>query len=213
MKRIFFLSISVLSISILLVSCNKGGSLGKGGGKESGQYIARINDSTLTVEDVNEEFNMLPPDVQEMFLDEMGMQNLVEELVKKEILYLESKKKGIQNTEEFKKRFDNFNKRLMVELLLEKEVTGKALVNDKEVKDFYDGNTESFVTGDPEKGKEEVMEFEKVEDIIRQYLMAEKQKEIFESYVTSLRKNYNVDINRNAVKQSLGNSDAMEKTE
>jgi hypothetical protein len=210
MKKILYISLSLA----LLLSCAEGGPAGKSGNEsgKGGQYLAKINDVTITVEDVTEEFNMLPPDVQQMFVDDIGMENLVEELIKKEILYLESKKKGIQKTEEFRSKLENFRKRLMVEMLLDREISDNAVITDREIRDFYKENTESFTQGVPGENRTEVMELEKVEDLIRQYLTAEKQKEIFESYILALKKSYAVDINRDAVKQTFGNTPAPGKT-
>ncbi len=42
------------------------------------------------------------------------------------------------------------------------------------------------------------VEFDKVKNIISQHLVAEKQKEAFDSYMDALRKNYKVDINKEA---------------
>ena len=45
----------------------------------------------------------------------------------------------------------------------------------------------------------QVVEFEKVKNLISQNLMAEKQKEVFDSYVDGLKKSYKVEINKEAL--------------
>ncbi|MDH5767569.1 MAG: peptidylprolyl isomerase [Nitrospirota bacterium] len=42
------------------------------------------------------------------------------------------------------------------------------------------------------------VEFDNIKNIISQHLVAEKQKEVFDSYMDALRKNYKVDINKEA---------------
>jgi len=44
-----------------------------------------------------------------------------------------------------------------------------------------------------------VMEFEKIKDSLSQYLLTEKQREMFEAYIEKLRKSYKVEINEEAL--------------
>lgn len=56
-----------------------------------------------------------------------------------------------------------------------------------------------------DKKKGAAIEFEKIRDMISQRLSGEKQKEAFEQYVTELKKNYKVEINKEALmKSSVG---------
>ncbi len=43
------------------------------------------------------------------------------------------------------------------------------------------------------------VEFEKIKNLISQNLMAEKQKEVFDSYIDGLKKSYKVEINKEAL--------------
>jgi parvulin-like peptidyl-prolyl isomerase len=45
----------------------------------------------------------------------------------------------------------------------------------------------------------QVVEFEKVKNLISQNLVAEKQKEVFDSYIEGLKKSYKVEINKEAL--------------
>lgn len=47
--------------------------------------------------------------------------------------------------------------------------------------------------------KGEVIEFDRVKDLISQHLSEEKQKEVFDSYMEGLRKTYKIEINKEAV--------------
>ncbi|MDI6890156.1 MAG: peptidylprolyl isomerase [Thermodesulfovibrionales bacterium] len=44
-----------------------------------------------------------------------------------------------------------------------------------------------------------VIEFEKIKDLISQNLSAQKQKEVFDSYIEGLKKSYKVEINKEAL--------------
>jgi|Deesub1362A_J573_1020465.scaffolds.fasta_scaffold00093_79 peptidyl-prolyl cis-trans isomerase C len=201
MKKLLYL----MAIIVFVLACTEGKPTKTQTTSVKGPYLAKVNDVTITKEDVMEEFNMLPPQIQEFFTTEGGMESLLDELVKKELLYQEAKKRNFSNSAKFKKRVEDFKKRLMIEYLLEEEIEKKALVSDKEVRDFYEKNKENFVVEIPGKEKPELVEFDKVKDFIQQRLTAEKQREIFDSYITSLKKTYKVELDKEAIKKAFGN--------
>ena len=60
-----------------------------------------------------------------------------------------------------------------------------------------------------------VLEFDRVKDIIAQRLSGEKQKAAFDSYIEGLRKNYKVEINKDALAQVVpgtGNAEPQQAT-
>lgn len=61
-----------------------------------------------------------------------------------------------------------------------------------------------------DKKKGAVIEFEKIRDMISQKLSGEKQKGAFEQYVAELKKNYKVEINKDALTKSSAGTDKKE---
>jgi peptidyl-prolyl cis-trans isomerase C len=58
-----------------------------------------------------------------------------------------------------------------------------------------------------------VVEFEKVKSLISQHLSAEKQKEVFDSYIESLKKSYKIDINKEAISKLVSEEQKKEGTQ
>lgn len=206
MKRL--LIIPLLFALALALSCTKGKPAEK---EVKGTQLAKVDDITITENVVREEFDMLPAQIQEMFRKEGGMEDIVDELVKKELLYLESKKRGFDRDATFMRKVEDFKKRLMIERLLEEEIEKKTQVSDKEVKEYYDRNKSDFVFETPGGGKGKTVEFEKVKALLEQRVLAEKQKGVFDSYIDSLKKTHKVDINRDAITKAFGNAASSEK--
>ncbi len=115
---------------------------------------------TITQEDVKKEIDELrknideykkkfgdqelPPRVQEVqaMLDggQAGIEKLVDQLVTREVLYLEAKKQ-FENTPEFKKNLEDYKKMTLIGLYLDKEgkkIEEKTTVSDKDLRDFYE---------------------------------------------------------------------------
>jgi len=275
MKKVF---LGLLAI-ILLFACAK---------KEEKQasYLAKVGNTVITEADLEREIKNLPDFVQKMFEGTSGREKFLEELVKRELLYQEALKEGLDKDPAYQKKFEDFKKINLVGLLLEKEIESKAKVSDKEIRDYYEKHKEDFApvsqvrlsrivvntegeaqkilerlkkgedfaqlakksstdtvsakkggdlglfsrgeippefqvvatrlkTGEisePIKTKSgyeiikvtdkkmgQVIEFEKIKNLISQNLLAEKQKESFDSYIEGLKKKYKVEINKEAV--------------
>lgn len=199
MKRFIIISL-VLLISI--AGCQE---------KKSSGIVAKVNDSTITKDDVMRKLDTLPPYAQQFFQGPEGMKKLVDELVKTEILYIEAKKKGYDKDKEYrdqiedfkreyqreleklqreyKSRVEEFQKIAAIRLLLKKELSQSVEVSDSEIRDFYEKNKNNLRQG----GK--IVEFDAVKDRIRESLLENKQAEAFNKYIEELQKKYTITIN------------------
>lgn len=161
--------------------------------EQKGQYLVKINGVTITKEDLKKEVEALPPFAQKMFEGEEGIERLIDELIKKELLYQEAKKKGLDKDAAYLKKVADSQKLILISALLEKEIEDKAKLSDKDIRDFYEKNKADFMV----QGK--TIEFEKVRDMLAQRLAAQKQKEVFDGYVENLKKSYKIDVNKDAI--------------
>jgi peptidyl-prolyl cis-trans isomerase C len=125
---------------VLMVSCAKKGE------QKSGPYVAKVGSVTITSDDVAREMKGLPEQIQKMFEGPEGTDRFVDELVKKEMLYQEAKKKGFESNPEYQKKLEDFKKLTLISLLLEKEIEDKAKVGDKDVKDYYEKHKADLMT-------------------------------------------------------------------
>jgi len=254
--------------------------------EKKGAYLAKIGDSVITQADFEREMKGLPEFVQKMFEGASGKESFLNELIKRELLYKEALKKGLDKDPEYAKKLEDFKKITLVGLLLQKEIEGKVKVSDQEVKDYYEKNKGKFApvtqirashilvkteeeakqieeklkkgedfaqlakkysidtataknggdlgyfskgqmvpefesaamslkpgqVSEPVKTKfgyhiikvtdkkmGQTVDFDKVKNLISQNLMAEKQKEVFDSYVEGLKKSFKVEINKEAL--------------
>ncbi|MDI6728308.1 MAG: peptidylprolyl isomerase [Thermodesulfovibrionales bacterium] len=116
--------------------------------KESGQkggYVLKIDGNVYTQEDVQAEMSTLPEMAKEFFQGPEGTARFVDELVKKELLYIEAKNKGLDKNKDFQKKVEEFKKITLINQILEKEIESAAKVTDKDIKDYYDKHKEDFM--------------------------------------------------------------------
>jgi parvulin-like peptidyl-prolyl isomerase/ribosomal protein L40E len=109
------------------------------------KYIAMVGNEKITRDTFYWEFKNLPEFARESFKGKDGKEKFLDELIKKEILYQEAMKKGLDKYPEYLKKVENFKKLTLVENLLEKEIDGKSKkVTEKDVVDYYDKHKEEF---------------------------------------------------------------------
>lgn len=131
----------VVFILAFAVSCSKGG-------ESKGDYVAKMGDVTLTEEDVRVRFKNLPPQAMQLFRGTDGMKIFVEELVKRELLYLAAKKKGVEQNEEVMKKLYDTRKDIVVTYFVDQEIKAATMVTEKDVKDYYDSHKDEFTRKD-----------------------------------------------------------------
>jgi len=267
---------------------------------EKGVYLAKVGNVKITQADIEREIKNLPDFAQKIFAGIGGKERFLNELVKKELLYQEALKKGLDKNTEYLKKVEDFKKITLIGQLLEKEIESKAKVTDQDVKDYYEKHKEDFApvsqirmslillkteeeakkilerlnkgedfakvakkssvdlnsaknggdlgylsrgqmtseleavavrlkTGEvsepiktqsgyqiikvTDKKLGKVVEFERVRNFISQQLSAEKQKEVFDSYIESLKKSYKVDVNKEAISKLSSGEEKKEGTQ
>jgi parvulin-like peptidyl-prolyl isomerase len=134
MKKIILLFIAL----IFVASCSKGGGM-------QGNYVLKVDGTALSNEDVQAEINALPEMAKQFFQGPEGATRLVDELAKKEMLYLEAKKRGLDKSKEFDKRVEEFKKVTLINELLQKELAGAANVSEKDAQDYYNNHKDEFM--------------------------------------------------------------------
>ncbi len=139
MKR-FALLMFIIPLLFAFVACVKKG-------EEKGPYLAKVGNVKIMQADLEREMKNLPVFAQKMFEGSDGKERFLGELIKKELLYQDALKKGLDKDAEYLKRVEDFRKITLIGVLLEKEMESKAKVSDQEVKDYYEKHKEDFAVG------------------------------------------------------------------
>lgn len=111
-----------------------------------GPVVAKVGSANITEADFEREMKSLPDYAQQLFEGEAGKEKFLDEIIKKEILYQEALKKGIDKSPDFDRKLEEFKKLTLASQLLEKEIMSKSKVTEQEVKDYYDKHKEDFTT-------------------------------------------------------------------
>jgi len=116
----------------------------------SANTLVTVNGTTISQEDVDRElmnatqgrFNQVPLEKQAQF-----RQQVLQQLIGKEIIYGDAKKTGILNSKEYKDEYKKLEERMKKELAIQvwqKKQADAIKISDKELKDYYNKNKEEF---------------------------------------------------------------------
>lgn len=134
MKRLLCVAVVVF----LVAACAQEGG-------KTGEYVAKIDGTVITKDVAQKEMNTLPQMAKQFFQGPEGATRFVDELVKKEMLYLEAKKRGLDKDEEYQRKVEEFRKFSLINKLLEKEVEAAPKISEEEMKAYYEKHKDEFV--------------------------------------------------------------------
>jgi parvulin-like peptidyl-prolyl isomerase len=136
-KKHLLLILAVLLECTFAFSCSKGGVT-------TGDYVAKVGDVKFTKEDVRAALHALPVMGRQVFQGPEGTARFVAELARRESLYQEAKKRGLDQDKEAQRRLEEAQKNALVGYLLQKEVEDVARFDDKDMKKYYDSHPDEF---------------------------------------------------------------------
>ncbi|GBE36325.1 putative peptidyl-prolyl cis-trans isomerase Cbf2 precursor [bacterium BMS3Bbin07] len=114
--------------------------------KAPADYIAKVDGAYIMGKDLKKQFNALPDFMKTIYNNAEGKKKLADELVKKELIYLEAKKQGLEQSPEYLEKLKEFQKLSLISMLLTKEIEEKAKVTEEDVKKYYDTHPDEFST-------------------------------------------------------------------
>ncbi len=109
-----------------------------------GDVLAKVGASSVSTADFNRDLEALPDYARQMFEGPEGAAKFLDEVVKKEILYQQALKEGLDKDPQFAKKVENFRKLTLISSLLEKEIMAKAKVSESDAKDYYTKHKQDF---------------------------------------------------------------------
>ncbi len=131
------------------------------------EYVAKVDGSYITVSDVRRQFESLPEFMKAIYDNPEGVKKLTDELVKKELIYLEAKKEGLDKTPQYLEKLKEYQKLSLISMLLTKEIEEKVGLKEEEVRQYYDTHPEEFSTDRARASHILVETKEKAEELLR----------------------------------------------
>jgi len=160
----------------------------------AGKILARVNGKPITEEDLKQVMETLPPNYKSLENNPQFRKQLLNNMIKEELLYQEALKEGLEKDPEVQKEIELMKKRILVQALIKRHVKPeKVKVSDSEAKAFYEKNKKRFTDAN---GKP--VPYSSLKPFIVQSLKQQKEQEMFrkalDRYVSQIEKHSRVEI-------------------
>lgn len=109
------------------------------------KVLATVNGKDITDKEVIDFLNQLGPQTAAQFSSPEGINQVADELVNQELLYLEAIERGLDQEEIFKKELEKIKESFLKQYAINKLLSNVTVMQD-EIEDFYNKNKEHFQT-------------------------------------------------------------------
>lgn len=189
--------IALLFVLTLTASCGQQESKKEVVGANAGPaptatgYIVQVGDAYITEKDLENELAGMPESRRLSYLQAGGEERLLDEVIKREMFRQEAIRAGLDQSEEYRQRVRYLSRLALVEMFLEDKIQSQVTVSDQEINDYYQENMESEFTNPMDNT---VIPLATVRENIRRLLIMEKQRGIFDDFMTEMMERYVVEV-------------------
>lgn len=114
----------------------------------SSKALAVINGKEITASEFDLRWSQVPEFARKTYAGTDGRRKFLDELITRELLLQEAKKRGIDRDRTFQERLERIKERNMLDGLIREEVDARVTVTPDEIKAYYDANRGSFTAQD-----------------------------------------------------------------
>ncbi|MBF0466949.1 MAG: peptidylprolyl isomerase [Nitrospirae bacterium] len=139
----------LLLLFTVVITCACAKSANDSGLNKSGTPVIKINATVITSDQLQDELAKLPPNIRGFFNGKEGIKRLAEEIKKREVLYLEAKKQGLDKDPEYVKKIEDFRKINLINTIITKNLNPANIkVTPEEAKDYFEKHKTEFASPD-----------------------------------------------------------------
>ncbi len=178
-----------------VTSLESSGNENKAGKAEGETVLAKVGDREITMRDLEDSIQTLPPNMQERFKSPEGKMEFLQSMIARELILNAARRAGLDDEPEVKKAVREAREAAIIAKYHEDKIDSGIRITESDVRTFYENNKEKFTRKD-EEGNEEPMPYERVKDSARAMLKAEKRREKLNQLVNKLRRSEGVEIYR-----------------
>jgi len=106
--------------------------------------LAVINGKEITVGEFDLRWSQMPESARKSYDSPEGRKKFLEELITRELLLQEAKKRGLDRDRALVERVERFKERSILDNLMKEEVDSRVTVTQEEIKNFYTSHSEGF---------------------------------------------------------------------
>lgn len=141
-KTILIFGLAVLAALVVFACSGPGGTTAK----KSGKAVAKVGNSSITVDDIQAILDRIPPFQRRRFASEKGKKELLDNLVNEELFYQEAIRRGLDRDDDFVQRMEQFRRGILANMVKKEIYEEEIEITDADIKKYYDDNEKKFMT-------------------------------------------------------------------
>src|SRR5947199_912992 len=106
----------------------------------SSKALAVINGKEITTSEFDLRWSQIPEFVRKKYAGAEGRKKFLEELIERELLLQEARKRGIDRDRLLLERVERFKERTVLDALMKEEVDARATAASEEIKSYYESH-------------------------------------------------------------------------
>lgn len=111
---------------------------------QGGKVVAEIGSREITLQEVDQAMDELPPWMREQFKEKEKKVEFMKKYVADELFYRKAKKMEYDKDDELRNKTAHFMKQLMVNKILEEEITDKLTIEEEDLKNYFKANRDRY---------------------------------------------------------------------
>ncbi len=136
----------VIGVILIVFFMSVGLGWAKGDSKNQEKILAQVGKYKLTLKQFNNQIRSLPPQLQMALQRNPQLKKqLLDRWVQLTLMALEARKENFQDKPEVKKRIEDMTNALLAQHYMMENISNKAQVTDKEVRDYYNKHKSEFM--------------------------------------------------------------------
>jgi peptidyl-prolyl cis-trans isomerase C len=116
--------------------------------EKNSKALAVINGKEITLSEFELRWSQLPEYTRKKYVGAEGRKRFLDELIDREILLQEARRRGIDRERTLLERLERFKERSLLDVLMREEIDSRVTVTTEEIKAYFDSNRDTFSTPD-----------------------------------------------------------------
>jgi len=165
----------------------------KPGVKAGEVVVAKVGDKTITLRELDDEIQQLPPQLQEQFKNPEKKIEFLQNIIARNLLLLAAQRAGIDREPEIEKAAQSAREAAIIAKYHQKEIAPKIRITEADVRAYYDSHKDEFAIKD-KKGKKKQLSYMEAKDRARAMLEAQMQREKLNETLNRLQQSESIEI-------------------
>ena len=155
--------------------------------------LAKVGSKTITLRELNDEIQQLPPQLQEQFKSNEKKLEYLHSMIARKLLIVAAARAGYDNNPEADLAAQRAREAVILTKYQQKEIDPKIRITEADVRAYYEGHKDEFTTTD-KNGKKSQLSYQEAKDRARAMLEAQKRRESLDEIINKLQQSEGVEI-------------------